>query len=135
MIPSKAERIVNRFPHSVTGKFRGQNWAEADERLALERLKTEFMAGPKELSEARRLASRLNQPHDAEVLRKFLVLLERHGLAKVRRAVSITARHYCFGGLAAKGLVEAARFKHHFALRHVHHTAGILRNWSQGIRK
>ena len=91
-------------------------WPEAEEALGLKRLKEEFMAKETEFEEAGRLAGRLNQPHDLEVIRKFLILIERHGLEKVRRAARITAR-----------------FKPHFALRNVHHTGGILRNWEKGI--
>lgn len=93
-------------------------WSEAEEKAALKKLKEEFMASGRDFSLARRLADTLNQPHDEEVIRKFLVLIERYGPAQVRRATAITAR-----------------FKPHFALRHVHHTAGILRNWERGIRK
>jgi hypothetical protein len=93
-------------------------WSKAEEKAALKKLKEEFMVSEEALAEAGRLAERLNQPHDVEVARKFLILLERYGLSDVKRATAITAR-----------------FKHHFALRNVHHTAGILRNWAEGIRR
>lgn len=91
-------------------------WSEAEEALGLKRLKEEFMAKETEFEEAKRLAGRLNQPHDLEVIRKFLILIERHGIEKVRKATRLTAR-----------------FKPHFALRNVHHTGGILRNWEKGL--
>lgn len=93
-------------------------WSEGEEKAALKKLKEEFMASDGDFAEARRLADRLNQPHDPEVIRKFLILIERYGRSKVREATALTAR-----------------FKHHFALRNVHHTAGILHNWERGIRR
>lgn len=93
-------------------------WSKDEELSALRRLQKEMMARDEDLKEAQRLADRLNQPHDLEVIRKFLILIERYGKPEVRKATSITAR-----------------FKPYFALRHVHHTAGILRNWARGIRK
>ena len=73
---------------------------------------------PDMLKEAERLAALLNQDHDLEVIRKFLLLMDRYGLDDTKKAARLTAR-----------------FKHQFALRTVSHTAAILRNWSLGIRK
>ena len=63
-------------------------------------------------------ADLLNEPHDLDVIRKFLLLIDHYGIEEVEKASRITAR-----------------FKPHFALRTVNYTAGILRNWSLGIRK
>jgi len=87
-------------------------------RLTKQRMLQGLGMRQESMKEAEKLASLLNQPHDLEVIRKFLLLMERHGPENVRKATQITAR-----------------FKPHFALRNVHHTAAILRNWSLGIRK
>ncbi|MBI3307327.1 MAG: hypothetical protein HYZ84_05965, partial [Candidatus Omnitrophica bacterium] len=105
-------------------------WNPAEQELLkkkmLEELGLSVIASPegatqsrsKILAEACGFAKLLNQDEDLEVIRKFLLLIDRYGTAQVNKAVRITAR-----------------FKHHFALRNVHHTAAILRNWSQGIYK
>ncbi len=111
-------KIVLRNVFKRPNRYRVNGlWSEAEERLGLERLKKEFMAGDGPFEAAQRFADRLNQPHDLDVIRKFLVLVEQHGEDRVRKAVSLTSR-----------------FKPHFALRNVHHTGGILRNWEKGIR-
>lgn len=93
-------------------------WSLEEQALAKKKMLEELSMNPELLKEAERLASSLNQPNDLEVIRKFLLLIDRYGLEKTKRAARITAR-----------------FKPHFALRNVHHTAAILRNWSQGIYK
>lgn len=90
-------------------------WSFEEQVLAKKKMLEELSMSPKSLKEAGQLASRLNQPNDLEVIRKFLLLIDRYGLEKTERAARITAR-----------------FKPHFALRNVHHTAGILRNWASG---
>jgi len=93
-------------------------WSAEERGSAFQRLAEELMASPVDFTRARRLAGILNQPNDPEVIRKFLILIERYGPANVEKATRLTAR-----------------FRPHFALRNVHHTGGILRNWERGIRR
>ncbi|MDA9101258.1 hypothetical protein N9K06_01135 [Omnitrophica bacterium] len=93
-------------------------YSEGEESRALEQIREEMMVGKKNLHQAQQWAAKLNQPHDPEVIRKILVLIEQYGKTDVQKALRITCR-----------------FKPQFALRTIHHTAGILRNWAAGIRR
>lgn len=93
-------------------------WNPLEQVLIKKKMLEELSMKEARLKETGIFAKRLNQDEDLEVIRKFLLLIDRYGAHEVEKAVRLTTR-----------------FKHHFALRTVHHSAAILRNWSVGIYK
>lgn len=111
--------IIRRDRSSRPNRYRVNPTASPIEQgLAKKKMLEELSMNRKALGQAQKFADLLNEPHDLDVIRKFLLLIDHYGVKEVEKAVRITAR-----------------FKFHFALRNVNHTAGILRNWSLGISK